>query len=54
LAEEFIHHIETGDPLHPTLDMWQNVEAMAILDAGIRSAVSGQMELVNTPSWCIG
>lgn len=54
LAKEFIHHIETGEPLHPTLDMMQNVEAMAILDAGIRSAASGKMELVNTPTWCIG
>lgn len=54
LAQEFIHHIETGEPLHPTLDMMQNVEAMAILDAGIRSAASGKMELVNTPTWCIG
>ena len=54
LAKEFIHHLETGEPLHPTLDMMQNVEAMAILDAGIRSAASGKMELVNTPTWCIG
>jgi predicted dehydrogenase len=54
LAEEFIHHIETGQPLHPTLDMMQNVEAMAILDAGARSAASGKLELVNTPTWCVG
>ena len=53
-AEAFIHHLETGEPLHPTLDMMQNLEVMAILDAGIRSAESGQMELVNTPTWCIG
>jgi predicted dehydrogenase len=54
LAEEFIHHLETGDPLHPTLDMMQNLEIMAILDAGIRSAASGQLELVNDATWCIG
>ena len=54
LAQEFIHHLETGEPLHPTLDMMQNVEAMAILDAGIRSAASGKLELLNTPTWCIG
>jgi predicted dehydrogenase len=54
LAEEFINHLETGEPLHPTLDMMQNVEAMAILDAGIRSAASGKMELVDTHTWCIG
>ncbi len=54
LAEEFIHHLETGEPLHPTLQLQHNIEAMAILDAGIRSAASGKMELVNTPTWCIG
>jgi predicted dehydrogenase len=54
LAEEFIHHLETGEPLHPTLDMMQNLEVMAILDAGIRSADSGKIELVNDATWCIG
>ena len=54
LAEEFTHHLETGEPLHPTLEMNFNLEAMAILDAGIRSAASGKMELVNNPVWCIG
>ena len=51
LAEEFIHHLETGDPPHPTMEMMQNLEAMAILDAGIRSAASGQLELVNSSYW---
>lgn len=54
LAEEFIHHLETGEPLHPTLEMWRNVEVMAILDAGIRSAASGKLELVNDGTWNIG
>jgi predicted dehydrogenase len=54
LAEEFVHHLETGDPLHPTLDMHQNLDVMAILDAGIRSANSGKVELVNDATWCIG
>ena len=54
LAKEFIHHLETGEPLHTTLGMQFNVEAMAILDAGIRSAASGKMELVNDVNWCIG
>jgi predicted dehydrogenase len=54
LAEEFIHHLETGEALHPTLDMMQNLEVMAILDAGIRSAASGTLELVNDATWCIG
>jgi len=54
LAKEFIHHLETGEPLHSTLEMNFNLEAMAILDAGIRSAASGKMELVNDVAWCIG
>ena len=54
LAEEFIHHLETGEPLHPTLDMRFNLEAMAILDAGIRSAATGKWELVDNQVWSIG
>ena len=54
LAEEFIHHLETGDAPHPTMEMMQNLEAMAILDAGIRSAASGKLELLNDATWCIG
>ena len=54
LAEEFIHHIETGGSLHTTLDPMFNLEAMAILDAGIRSAASGKLEMVNNATWCIG
>jgi predicted dehydrogenase len=46
VAEEFIHHLETGDPLHPTLDMRFNAEVMAIVDAGVRSASSGRLEQV--------
>jgi predicted dehydrogenase len=53
-AKELLHHLETGDPLHPTLDIPVNLDAMAILDAGIRSASSGKLELVNNASWCIG
>ncbi|MHB0876517.1 MAG: Gfo/Idh/MocA family protein [Anaerolineae bacterium] len=52
LASEFIHHLETGEPLHPTLGTDFNLEAMAILDAGIRSAASGKVELVNDATWC--
>jgi predicted dehydrogenase len=48
---EFIHHLETGEPLHPTLEMVFNLEAMAILDAGVRSASSGKLETVNTTFW---
>jgi predicted dehydrogenase len=53
-AEEFLHHLETGEPLHPTLDMMRNLEVMAILDAGIRSAASGKLEPVDDATWCIG
>jgi predicted dehydrogenase len=48
VAEEFIHHLETGAPLHPTLDLPLNTDAMAILDAGLRSAASGKLEAVST------
>lgn len=54
LAEEFTHHLSTGEPLHPTLTLEHNVEVMAILDAGIRSAASGKLELVQDSTWCIG
>jgi predicted dehydrogenase len=54
LAEEMVHCIETGDALHSTLELQHNLETMAILDAGIRSAASGKLELVNDATWCIG
>lgn len=41
LAQEFVHHLETGEPLHETLQPAFNLDAQAILDAGIRSAESG-------------
>jgi predicted dehydrogenase len=46
VAEEFIHHLETGEALHPALDVPLNLEAMAILGAGQRSAASGKLEMV--------
>jgi predicted dehydrogenase len=54
IAKEFIYHLETGQPVHPTLDMLFNLKAMAILDAGVRSAASGKQELVNNEVWQIG
>jgi predicted dehydrogenase len=54
IAEEYIHHLETGEPLHPTLKMDFNLEVMAILDAGVRSATSGQLEMVDSATWCNG
>ena len=47
IGEEFLHHLETGDALHPTLDLKLNLDAVAILDAGIRAARSGAAEPVN-------
>lgn len=54
IASEMIHFLETGEPLHETLEPALNLEAMAILDAGIRSADSGKLEMVQTPTWEIG
>lgn len=54
LANELIYHLETGEPPHPTMEMMQNLEAMAILDAGIRSAANGKLEIVNDVYWCFG
>jgi predicted dehydrogenase len=47
VAEEFVHHLDTGEPLHPTLQSQFNLEAMAVLDAGLRSARSGKLETVD-------
>ncbi|MBV7329955.1 Gfo/Idh/MocA family oxidoreductase [Chloroflexi bacterium TSY] len=54
IAEELIHRLETGDALHPTLDLAFNVEVMAILDAGIRASESGKLESVKNATWQIG
>ena len=44
IAKEFIHHLETGAALHPTLDINTNLNAMMILDTGYRSSISNKME----------
>jgi hypothetical protein len=54
VAAEFIHHLETGDPVHLTVDMMYNLEVMAILDAGLRAARSGKLETVDNAAWRIG
>lgn len=51
LATEFFHHLETGEPLHPTLQVGLNLDAMAILDAGIRSAHTGLTQPVPSRNW---
>ena len=54
LAEEFIHHLETGEPLHPTLQLDFNLEAMAILDAGVRSLPAANWRRLTTPRGVLG
>ena len=54
MAAEIVHHLETGDPVHQTMEMMFNLEAMAILDAGVRSAATGRLEAVDSATWCIG
>lgn len=54
VAGELIHHLDTGEPLHPVLCADLNLDATAILDAGARSGESNSVELVNNVAWCIG
>lgn len=54
VANAYVHHMDTGEALPEPLDMLFNLSAMAILDAGIRSAASGKMELVDNWAWKIG
>lgn len=54
LAEEVFHHFETGEPLHYTLDLKNNLWSAAMLDAGIRSSRSLKMEEVKNACWTIG
>jgi glucose-fructose oxidoreductase len=54
IAEEYVRYLETGESPHITLQMGFNLESMAILDAGLRSADSGQQELVNNAAWTLG
>jgi hypothetical protein len=54
VAQEYVHHLDTGDPLHPSLGLWFNVDVMAILDAGVRSAASAKLETVDNATWRIG
>jgi predicted dehydrogenase len=51
---ELINHLETGEALHPTLDREFNLEVMAMLDAGLRSSITGRLEPVDSLAWRIG
>ncbi len=50
----FVHYMDGDAPLHDTMTAKFNLGAIAILDAGIRSADSGKTELVNNIHWLIG
>lgn len=50
----YSHHKRTGEPLPGFLDMKENLDVLAILDAGIRSAEAGNVEFVSTRAWQIG
>ena len=54
LAQEVFHHLETGEPVHYTMDLANNLWSAAMLDAGIRSSRSLKMEEVKTACWTIG
>lgn len=54
VASAYAHCRDTGEPLHFTALPAFNLEALAILDAGLRSADSGKMEPVQNLHWQIG
>jgi predicted dehydrogenase len=54
LGEEVLYHLDTGEPLHPTLEFNFNFNAMQVLDAGMRSAASHKLELTQDNVWTIG
>jgi len=54
ITTAFAYHMDTGEPMPDFLDMDVNLDVLAILDAGVRSAKSGKTELVNNIAWEIG
>jgi predicted dehydrogenase len=50
-AKEFLHHIRTGEPLYATLDPAFHIDAMGILEAGVRSAETGALVTVDDETW---
>jgi predicted dehydrogenase len=52
IAQEILHNLETDEPVHETLTPAFNLEVMAILDAGLRSAATGRLEPVPDPRGC--
>ena len=53
IASAFVCYMD-GEPLNIMLQPEFNLHSMAILDAGLRSADSGKMEIVNNAAWQIG
>lgn len=51
IAKEFIHHLETGEQPHITLQVPFNLDVQAILEAGQRSIESAKLELVPSAIW---
>jgi predicted dehydrogenase len=52
LGEETLRYLDGGAELFPMLDLPLNLSAMAVLDAGARSAAGGKIEIVNDGVWC--
>ena len=50
----YAHHRLTGEPMPRVLSIQENLDVLAILDAGVRSAESGRAEFVPTRAWQIG
>jgi len=50
-ASAYVAARETGGALHATLGPDLNLQAMAILDAGVRSAATGLLEPVGNAAW---
>ncbi len=49
MAENVVHHLRDGAPLHELLDVTFNMKVMAAFDAGRRSCESGQIETAIDP-----
>jgi len=54
ISAAYVHHRQTGQPLPEFLKLDQNLQVLAILDAGLKSAESNKLEPVNSSVWEIG
>ena len=54
IAKAFVYFMDTGELPHKLLEPDFNLHGMAILDAGLRSAGSGKLELVDNATWGVG